>query len=70
MTAVAKYKKTPAEVKRYIINYTDWLDTGETITGMVFSVANATTPPLVVDSHLIAADGKSVSYFISGGTGL
>lgn len=65
--AVAKYAKQPGERKRYKIDYTDWLDTGENVTGTVFTVQTVTAPPLVIDDVAVTPDAKMVQYYISGG---
>lgn len=67
MGVLAKYVKQPSERKRYQINYTNWLDTGEAVTDVVFSVDKATTPPLVVDDVMVTPDAKGVQYYVSGG---
>lgn len=62
---LATYYKSPAEVKRYRIDYSSWLDTGETIVSRTFTV----TPPgeLLVDGSSITDAGTSVTYFVSAG---
>lgn len=58
--------KTPTEVKRYKIDYTDWLDTGETVISTSSVVTGdgtlATISGLVVD-----VGGLGVTFFIVGG---
>ena len=47
---LAKYVKAVLDRKRYQIDYTDWLDTGELVSSVAFSVPNNTVAsPLVVD---------------------
>lgn len=65
---LAKYVKAVVDRKRYQIDYSDWLDTGETIQQVIFAVANNTPGnPLVVDSIAVLPDGQSVQYYVSGG---
>ena len=67
---VANYTKTAAERKRYIIDYTDWLDVGETVTAMVFNTLPSsppTTGQVLVDAFAIDASGLFVTYYVSGG---
>lgn len=64
---LAKYVKQSTERKRYVVDYTDWLDTGETLTLASLAVSPATTPPLVVDASAIGTDNKTVVYFVNGG---
>ncbi len=58
--------KTPSDRKRYSVDYTDWLDTGE----LVVSAAIVVDPPagtLLVDGVVVSGDGKSVVFFLSDG---
>lgn len=67
MGVLAKYVKAATERKRYQIKYTNWLDTGETVSSVVFSVDKVTVPPLVVDDVMYTPDGLGVQYYVSGG---
>lgn len=67
MGVLAKYVKQPGERKRYQITYVNWLDTGEAVFGVVFSIDKVTVPPLVVDDVMNTPDGKGVQYYVSGG---
>lgn len=67
MGVLGKYVKQPTERKRYQINYSNWLDTGEGVSVVAFSVDKVTTPPLVVDDVMNTPDGKGVQYYVSGG---
>lgn len=49
--------------KRYVIDYENWLDTGETVSSITFTVD---TGPATVTAHTIAGDGLSVAFFITG----
>ncbi len=63
-----KYIKSTGERKRYLIDYSDWLDEGETLTGVIFSVTNnSATTPLVVDDVMVQPDGLGVQYYVSDG---
>lgn len=64
---LGKFSKAPAERKRYSADYSDWLDTGETVSNVTFSVTPTTASPLAVDGSAIAGDGLTVSFFVSGG---
>lgn len=62
------FTKTPAERKRYSLDYTDWLDTGETVTTRTFSVTPTTgATPLQIDASSIDATGKQVVFFANYG---
>jgi len=64
---LARYVKAPAERKRYQIRYDNWLDTGEGVVSVVFSVDRVTTPPLVVDGVQVTGDALGAQYYVSGG---
>lgn len=66
---LATFVKTPAERKRYVIDYTDWLDTGETVVSTNFQVSpNVPTTGLTVDAVSINPNGKEVVFFTSLGS--
>ena len=67
MGVIAKYVKAASERKRYQIIYSNWLDIGEGVTSVVFSVDKVTVPPLVVDGVQVTADNLGVQYYVSGG---
>ncbi len=68
MARIGKYVKAQADVKRYQIDYTDWLDTGETVSSVTFNiVSNTLTLPLVVNNIQVLPTGLGVQYYISGG---
>lgn len=65
---LARFVKSPAERKRYSIDYSDWLDTGELVSSIVFTVTPSTgTLPLVIDSYLIGTPATSVGFFANYG---
>lgn len=64
---LTRYVKAEGERKRYRIDYSEWLDTGETLSDVVFTVPTNTTPPLVVDDVMIEPDTTGVQYYVSGG---
>ena len=60
--------KTPLERKRYSLDYTDWLDTGETVTACNFAVTPSTgATPLLIDASSIDPAGKQVVFFANYG---
>lgn len=62
------FGKTPAERKRYSLDYTDWLDTGETISTRTFTVTPSTgASPLQIDASSIDASGKQLVFFANFG---
>lgn len=64
---LGRFQQTPLERKRYTIEYSDWLDTGETVTSTDFSVETNTDTPLVVDDVAVDIDGTLVVFYVSGG---
>lgn len=65
---LAKFYKAAAERKRYSVDYTDWLDTGETVSSVSFGVSPSTgTTPLEIDAHTISTDGLQVVFFAALG---
>ena len=65
---LTKYVKAEGERKRYSIDYSEWLDTGETLLGVIFTVPdNSMTTPLVVDDVMVEPDATGVQYYVSGG---
>lgn len=62
-----KYVQTPGERKRYTINYSEWLDTGEALISVVFTPPGGGVAPLVVDDVMITPDTLGVQYYVSGG---
>lgn len=76
-TLSARFRQTPSERRRYLLDYTLDLASGETITGMATPVIypDANNPqivvaPLVIDTIAIAPGGLQVAFFCSGGDDL
>lgn len=63
---IGKYIQTSAEDKERFIDYSDWLQDGETLSTFAYTVTPAGNVPVVLTFN-IAIDGKSVDIFISGG---
>lgn len=64
---LGSFVKTPIERKRYAIDYSEWLDTGETLSTVVYTIPVVTTPPLVVDATSIGSGNTVAVFFINGG---
>lgn len=62
---LGKYNKDPDERKRYRVDYDDWLDTGETVSGATFTPSD---PALVIDDIAIDPGLRAVQFYVSGGT--
>lgn len=64
---LARFTKQPAERKRYSIDYSDWLDTGETISTVTFVPSPIATGGLEIDAYSIASPATSVVFFANYG---
>lgn len=64
---LGNFPKAPAERKRYTIDYTDWLDTGETISTVTFGVTPTGTGALGIDAYSIGSPAKTVVFFANFG---
>lgn len=58
------FQKTPAERKRYAVDYVNWLDTGETLAAYQFTITPANA--VAVTSPTISSGTKLV-FFVEGG---
>jgi hypothetical protein len=65
---LGRFSKTPSERKRYAIDYSQWLDTGETVVTYTFTATpvDATTT-FTVDASSLSASGTTLVFFVSGG---
>lgn len=64
---LGRFSQTPLENKTYIIDYSQWLGTGETIVSVTATVQQVTTPPFQITGLASSMDKLSVSFFASGG---
>jgi hypothetical protein len=69
---LGKYTKTPEERKRYTIDYTDWLDSGETVTTITYEVTFAddsavTGSAVEIDESGVDADSLGGYFFAAAG---
>lgn len=64
---LGRYTKTPIERKRYVVDYTDWLDTSETVTGVTFTPSPIDGSGFQIDAYTIDPTGKTVAMFVAGG---
>lgn len=63
---LGRFIKAPGETKRYSIDYSNWLDSGETVTSVSFSVSPNDT--LAVLNSSINPSGVLVVFYVEGGT--
>ena len=74
--AIVKFQQTPSEVKKYVFDYTDALDSGETISALAYANETvlpypccATPPsPITVGGGSVESGGQIAFFFVSGGT--
>ena len=65
---LGRFSKTPSERKRYAIDYSQWLDTGETVVSYTFAATPVDiSTPFVVDASSLSSAGTSLVFFVSGG---
>jgi hypothetical protein len=74
MTLLDRFNKQPADIKKYQIDYSEWLGTGETVTGVVTSVTllnpaddDVGEPTLTIGTTQIVG-GNVFEYYVSLGT--
>jgi hypothetical protein len=63
---LGKFRKAPADRKRYVVDYTDWLNDNETITDVAAS-GNVEEDEFYVDGYVVDPNGREVVFFVSGG---
>lgn len=68
----ARFVQGPQEVKRYLLDYTLFLVSGESVVSVSKTIKNLGTPPngsppLVVSTVVLGPGGFQALYFISGG---
>ena len=64
---LAKYCKEPGERKRYTLDYSEWLDTNETITAVTFGVTPSEVGGVQVDAFSIGTPATSITFFVNDG---
>jgi hypothetical protein len=67
MTVLGKYSQTPTENKLYTVDLSQWLATAETAQSVTYAVTPVTSPAFAISGSAIAMDGKSLSFYASGG---
>jgi hypothetical protein len=66
---VARFKQSPSEVRRYVLDYTLQMSPGETISTITPTISSPTggNLNLVVSNIAIASSGLQAQFFVSGG---
>lgn len=74
MALLDRFNKQPAEIKKYQIDYSEWLPTGETVTSVVTAVTllnpaadDVGEPTLTIGTTQIVG-GNVYEYYVSSGT--
>lgn len=62
-----RFTKTPDEIKRYGVDYSQWLDTTEQVNSTTLAVSGPDNT-LTATQSSISSDGRKVAFFVSGGT--
>jgi hypothetical protein len=72
LNVLGKLPKKPDAVKRYVADFSQWLDSGESVQGCEFDVvvSSGSEDPvtLAVDDSEILTGNEKVAFFVSGGT--
>jgi len=65
---IGKFRKDPADRKRYVVDYADWLNqsTVETIVGVTMQ-GNYPADDFYVDGYTVDTGGLQVIFYVSGG---
>lgn len=74
MALLAKKVIGPADVRRYILDYSDWLDVAETINSQTLAVVvdtvdgnpSSPAPVATVTNVSVSPDGQSVVFYVNG----
>lgn len=69
MAVIGKYVLGNSEVKKYSVDYSGWLSTGELLVGVTFDVGLVTTPALTITDSVIDDTGAIVTFYAQGGDG-
>jgi hypothetical protein len=67
MSVLGKFFKGPDERKRYSIDYSDWLDTGEQLSNVTFEVTPVDADPVLIDGIAIETGAIVVAFYASRG---
>lgn len=61
-----KFRKVPADRKRYVVDYADWLNANENVNSVTFE-GNVPADDFYVDAYTVDSGGKQVIFYVSGG---
>lgn len=64
---LGKFFKAPDERKRYSIDYSEWLESGELLTNVTFEVTPVDANPVVINGVTIQSSNLVVVFYASAG---
>lgn len=67
MAQLGKYFKSPTERKRYSIDYSDWLDSGELVSTVTFEVTPNDAGAVFIDGDSVNPGNQVVTFYNNGG---
>jgi hypothetical protein len=67
MTLHRSFQQAPIEAKRYIFDYSCWLEESEMLTEYIVAVSPPTVPPLIAQSAFPDPTKRMMSVMITGG---
>ena len=63
---IGKFRKAPADRKRYVVDYEDWLNDNELVL-TVMVTGDVPSDNFFVDGYIVDTGGKEIIFFVSGG---
>jgi len=67
MALLARYRHNSVEVKNYTIKYADWLEEGENLASVAFTLLPVTTPPLAIVGNVDPIENEVLMTVGDGG---
>lgn len=64
---IGRFRKTVDEVKRYRVDYAEWLDAGEYLSSVVVTATPTSPTPITFVVGALGANPTTVDYFVTGG---
>lgn len=68
MITLATFIKSPDEIKRYVLEYSRWLDSGEYVGSVSFTTISSNTGALSFAPDVIGVNDTDIQVLVSGGT--
>ena len=67
MSRIGRFTKDDHDVKRYVVDYEDWLHSEENIVSVIVTNESDPADGFFVEGFMVDESGKQVVYFVSGG---